>query len=96
MKARLFPINDSVFSGAFALMADALSHTTFAPSRAATFGERVDAPSKAPRVGFWEQLDRWAWRRVQKDREAYLSQAQNLADLEDRIRHMDCARGRYF
>ncbi len=96
MKARFFPIDDSVFGGAFALMADALSHASFAPTRVSTLGAAVDASERAPRVGFWERIDRWAWRRVQKEREAYLAKAQNLADLEDRIRDLDSIRGRYF
>lgn len=96
MKPRLFPIDDHVLHGAFALMADALSHASFAPTRVSTLGEAVDAPSRAPRVGFWERLDRWAWRLVQKEREAYLAKAQNLAELENRIRELDCVRGRYF
>lgn len=96
MKARLFPIDDGVFNGAFALMANALSHASFAPTRVSTLGAAVDASARAPRVGFLERLDRWAWRLVQKEREAYLAKAQNLADLEDRIRDLDCVRGRYF
>lgn len=96
MNARLFPFNDKVFSGFLDVMADALSHTAFAPGCESTVGERVDAPPSAPRVGLWERLDRWAWSLAQKDREAYLSRAQNLADLEDRIRRLESSGARYY
>jgi len=96
MKARLLPIDENVLNGAFALMANAVSHASFAPTRASSLGGAVDATLRAPRVGFWERLDRWAWRQVQKERDAYLARSQNLADLEQRIRNLDCVRGRYF
>jgi len=96
MKASLFPISDKVFCGAFAVMADALSQTAFAPVRRQTFGAAVVAQPKASRVGLWERLDRWAWKQVQKEREAYLARSQNLAELEERIRRLDSVRGRYF
>jgi hypothetical protein len=95
MKARFFPINDNVFSGVFALIADALSHNGFAPSRMATLGT-APAVDPKPRIGFWERLDRWAWKQVQKEREAYLARSANLADLEERMRRLDSVRGRFY
>jgi hypothetical protein len=95
MKARLLPLNQNVLSGAFALMSDALAHASFAPTRVSTLGG-VETASSAPRASFWDRLDRWAWRLAQKDREAYLAKAQNLAELEARIRDLDCVRGRFF
>jgi hypothetical protein len=95
MKARVFPINDHVFSAAFALLADGLSHAAFAPARPAPIGATPARRSRS-RSGFWDRLDRWAWDRVQQEREAYLAKAQNLADLEERMRRLDDCRGRFF
>jgi hypothetical protein len=93
MKPRLFPINDNAFSSAFAAT---FSWPAFAPTRQPTFGEAVDARGREPRLGFWDRIDRWAWKQVQKEREAYLAKAQNLAELESRMRDLDSVRGRFF
>lgn len=36
-----------------------------------------------------ERLDRWFWRQQQREREAYLAKAQDLADLEARIKALE-------
>jgi hypothetical protein len=95
MRARVFPVNETVLSGAFALLADALSHAAFAPARPAPIGGASTRPPEA-RLGFWDRLDRWAWTHAQKECEAYLAKAQNLADLEQRMRRLDDCRGRLF
>jgi hypothetical protein len=78
----------------FDLIADVLALASFAPSRRPAYGLAVSA--RPPRVGFWERLDRWAWKQVQKEREAYLGRAQNLAELEARMRDLDSWRGRLY
>jgi hypothetical protein len=44
-----------------------------------------------------QRIDTWSWQAEMREFEAYLAQAQNIADLEDRIRRYDqptLARGR--
>jgi hypothetical protein len=94
MKGRLFPLNDPAGRALFAGAADALAHAAFAPARDAVAGEV--AAAREPRIGFWDRLDRWAWNLMQKEREAYLARAQNLADLEERLRDLDSYRGRFY
>jgi len=46
---------------------------------------------------FFQRIDTWSWQAEMREFEAYLAQAQNIADLEDRIRRYDqptLARGR--
>ena len=88
MRTNIFPLDDNVSSGVFALMADALSRRAFAPVRPASLGVAIGAPARE-RVGFWERLDRWAWRALQKDREAYLAGSQDIFELEERMRRID-------
>ena len=94
MATRSFPLNDNVFSASFALLAEALAPATFAPSHAATAGEAPSA--RKPRLGFWDRVDRWAWNQMQKEREAYLAKAQNLVELELRMRSLDSGRSAFF
>lgn len=47
-------------------------------------------PRKATRRSSWlDRLDAWAWRQSQKDREAWLAQSKDLAELEARLRALD-------
>jgi hypothetical protein len=64
--------NETIFGRLYTLMAEAL-----ATERVAT-GAR-DGRSLADR------LDGWFWRRVQKDREAYLAASVDVFELERRI-----------
>ena len=43
----------------------------------------------APRAGWLDRLDAWAWRRSQRAREAYLAEAVDLADLERRLQDLE-------
>jgi hypothetical protein len=50
--------------------------------------------SQAPSVRGWlgrlfDRLEAWSWERDMREREAYLARAQDLYDLEARMRHLD-------
>lgn len=46
---------------------------------------------------FLERLDRWFWRQQLREREVYLSGAQDIFELEDRIRRLERSVGsRYY
>lgn len=47
------------------------------------------AANGAPRAGLLERLDRWFWTQQLNERDAYLAQAQDHADLERRIRDLE-------
>ncbi|HTQ01324.1 MAG TPA: DUF3563 family protein [Casimicrobiaceae bacterium] len=53
-------------------------------------------PKRAPSGGvlqrFLEALDRWFYRQTMKEREAYLAQASNLYEVEQRMRELDRTR----
>ncbi len=51
----------------------------------------------APSSSFLERLDRWFWRQQLRERESYLSGAQDIFELEDRIRRLERSVGsRYY
>lgn len=52
------------------------------------------APSGSVLQRLWNALDRWFYRQNMKEREAYLAQASNLYEVEERMRELD--RVRYF
>ena len=68
----------------------------------------IGAPGKRPPAGgtadraahsssLIERLDRWFWRQQLREREAYLSGAQDIFELEDRIRRLERSVGsRYY
>ena len=37
----------------------------------------------------WVRLEAWSWQREMREREAYLAQATDLVDLENRMRQLD-------
>jgi Protein of unknown function (DUF3563) len=54
---------------------------------------KSDAP-RAPSIRGWlgrvfDRLEAWSWEREMREREAYLAQAQDLYDLEARMRRLD-------
>jgi hypothetical protein len=66
---------------------------TFQPTHDAV-GLRMPpaAIGPAPQPLSWlERVDRWFWRQECKQRERYLSQATDTADLEQRIRRLERA-----
>jgi len=45
--------------------------------------------SASPKPGMLERFDRWAARRQQRDREAYLEGSRDIFELERRIRELE-------
>ncbi|HEX8012844.1 MAG TPA: DUF3563 family protein [Casimicrobiaceae bacterium] len=58
-------------------------------------GSRCKAPTRSPSL--LERLDRWFWRQQVRDREAYLAGAQDIFELEERMRRLERGLGsRYY
>jgi len=56
-----------------------------------------EAAPAADSPSILERLDRWFWRQQLRERELYLSGAQDIFDLEDRIRRLERSVGsRYY
>ena len=71
-----------------------LAQSTFQQAMPATLPAEIAVPlADAPRAGVWhrfaEALDDWFYRQQVKEREAYLAQAQDIFDLENRLRSYD-------
>lgn len=49
------------------------------------------AVAPMPKLGFMSRLDRWFWSLEQKRRDAYLAQAVDIVDLEQRMRRLERA-----
>jgi hypothetical protein len=47
---------------------------------------------QAPKLSWMDRLDRWFWTLEQKQREAYLAQAVDIVDLEQRMRKLERVR----
>jgi hypothetical protein len=84
MKVTSFLADDSSLIGAWAKLAQALAFPGGLPG-----GE-----TRAPRSGLLARLDRWLWKQEMREREAYLARAQNVFELEERMRRLD--RGQRF
>jgi hypothetical protein len=57
---------------------------------AATSEASADEPRTARDERSWlDRLDAWAWRQHQKEREAYLAQSKDIAELEARLRELE-------
>jgi hypothetical protein len=75
--------------------ASPFAHMVFLISEAlrgpvATSNTSADDPRTARDQRSWlDRLDAWAWRRSQKEREAYLAQSKDIAELEARMRELD-------
>lgn len=50
---------------------------------------RPAQPASTPAPGFFARLDSWFWRQAQREREAYLAGAQDLYELEERMRRLE-------
>jgi uncharacterized protein DUF3563 len=61
---------------------------------------KSDAPTKSngqAQPSLMERFDRWLWKQHVREREAYLADAQDIFDLEDRIRRLERSVGsRYY
>jgi len=84
VKATNYPLDDD--RGIFALMIN-LFYATLAPS----VREAWDGPAvpKAPKVGWFERLDRWAAAVRQRDRERFLADSQDIFELERRLQALE-------
>ena len=79
----------------FLLGPPALAGFMGAPGKRAPAAGRAEPA--APSSSFIERLDRWFWRQQLREREAYLSGAQDIFELEDRIRRLERSVGsRYY
>ena len=79
MKVTSFLADDSSLIGAWAKLAQALAFPGGLPA-----GE-----TRAAQPGLLARLDRWLWKQEMREREAYLAGAQNVFELEERMRRLD-------
>jgi hypothetical protein len=54
------------------------------------------AATKPAKLGIFERLDRWLWRQQMKEREAWLAQSKDIAELEQRMRMLERVGSRYY
>ncbi|MFO1399020.1 MAG: DUF3563 family protein [Burkholderiales bacterium] len=71
-----------------------LAQSTFQQAMPATLPAELPAPvASEPRAGIvqrvLESIDGWFYRQQQREREAYFAQAQDIFDLENRLREYD-------
>lgn len=94
MKVTNFLSNDTGLVGAWAKLAQALAFPP-PPRGGLANGEPVKATAARP--GILERIDRWFWKQEMRDREAYLAGAQDIFELEERIRRLERSTGsRYY
>jgi hypothetical protein len=95
MKATNFLWDESGLTGAWAKLTHAL---IFDPLRREGEPENRPAQSADTRSsGILERIDRWFWRKQMRDRETYLAGAQDIFELEERIRRLERSGGsRYY
>ena len=87
--------NQTIFGRLYTLMAEALASERAAPggSSRRQRPSTADAEGRSParwsgatdRRSLADRLDGWFWRRIQKEREAYLAGSVDVFDLERRI-----------
>jgi hypothetical protein len=67
------------------------------PRHGAARAQSGSASANAPGDSLLDRLDAWFWRQRQRANEAYLAQAQDVFDLEARMRAIERgAGGRYY
>ena len=87
MKATNFLWDEPGLAGAWAKLTHAL---IFDPLRRDPKPESQPAQSAGKRSpGIFERIDRWFWRQQMRDREAYLAGAQDIYELEERLRRLE-------
>lgn len=87
MKATHSLRDDPGLAGAWAKLTHAL---IFDPLRREGKPEnRPVRPAGTRSAGIFERIDRWFWRQHMRDREAYLAGAQDIFELEERIRRLE-------
>ena len=95
MKATNFLWDEPGLTGAWARLSHAL---IFDPLRREGGPEnRPPRPAGKKSLGIFERIDRWFWRQQMRDREAYLAGAQDIFELEERLRRLERSVGsRYY
>ena len=95
MKATNFLLDEPGLAGAWAKLTHAL---IFDPLRRESGPENQPARSTKSRSGgIFERIDRWFWQQQMRDREAYLAGAQDIFELERRMRRLERSVGsRYY
>lgn len=81
MKATNFPPEDD--RGIFSVMIQ-LFHAALVPSAREAFD-----PPVARKPSWFERFDRWASKARQRDRERYLTEANDVFDLERRLKNLE-------
>ena len=95
MKATTSLWDDPSLASAWAKLTHAL---IFDPLRREGGPEnRPPRPARKKSLGIFERIDRWFWRQQMRDREAYLAGAQDIFELEERLRRLERSVGsRYY
>jgi len=95
VKATNFLWDEPSLAGAWTRLTHAL---IFDPLRRDSGPENQPARiTKTPPGGIFERIDRWFWRQHMRDREAYLAGAQDIFELERRMRRLERSVGsRYY
>ena len=99
MKVINFHFGETAVTGAWARLAFAEIFGRFrseARAQPLLVASRGSASERA-KLSLFERLDRWMFRLQQRDRDAWLSGAQDIFELEDRIRYLErSVGGRYY
>ena len=82
MKATTLLWDDPGLAGAWAKVSQALLFNAL---------RRNAGQDSEPSRGLFDRLDQWLWRQAQREREAYLSGARDIYELEERIRRLERA-----
>ena len=99
MKAINFHFGETVVSGAWGRLAFAEIFGRWLPEarRQPLAVAPPVATAQRARISLFERLDRWMYRQQQRDHEAWLSGAQDIFELEERIRQLERSVGsRYY
>ena len=93
MRTTSLQLHDTLDLGIFALLARAFA-PPLARTERSTGSDSVETEPATPRPGLLDRLDTWCWRMEQRALERHLAKAQDINDLEARMR--DLERGNTF
>jgi hypothetical protein len=97
MKATNFPLDPPALTGLSGVLAKRNRASSVQPQRDGKPRDNPARPVDKRSPGLLERLDRWFWRQQVRDREAYLAGAQDIFELEERIRRLERSVGsRYY
>ena len=94
MKAAHSMLRRSNVPEAWVRLADALMFGALRTPGTDAHGPSARSPAPKPPLNWLERLDDWLARQRQREREAYLGEAKDIFDLEERIRRLE--RSRYY